>query len=263
MAPEEEYISFYKQFLKLNFVQEKSEFELRKKEFVYHSNRLEGSGLTLIQTIDVIEEHRLRGEASVEDTLMAIDHYRALNQALLFGGNKYPLSSSLLLQIHEVLLKNSFNVDPFYNSWKSKGQELGSFKVADNKIKIGDEYYDTPSFDIVVSSMELLLKIYSESIEILPIKLGKLIQNIYNLHPFFDGNKRMTRLIVAHQLLKNEIPLLVFHEYKNSYNQALINGFSQNSNEEITTLLTKMLNKELYLRISKTKTSKKGFNMIW
>ena len=168
----EECISLYSKFKKLNFVQEKQEFDLRKQEFVYHSNRLEGSGLTLIQTIDVISEHKVKGEASVEETLMAIDHYRALNQALLFGGNKYPLTNSLLLQLHETLLKNTFSIDPFYNSWKSKGQELGGFKVADNKIKIGIDYFDTPSFKVVEKAIINIIHRHTESDEIFPVKLG-------------------------------------------------------------------------------------------
>ena len=97
-------------------------------------NRLEGSNLTIIQTQDFVNKHLSKGEVSVVDSLMAIDNYRALNQALTFGANKYPLTEKILLNLLESLLKNTFELDPAYLTWKDKGQKLGAYKIKTNRI---------------------------------------------------------------------------------------------------------------------------------
>jgi len=254
----------------LDILQSKQEFDANKIEFVHHSNRLEGSALTLIQTKDIIENHKTKGETSIIDGLMAIDHYRALNVALTFGANKYPLSEKIVLTIHESLLKNTFEIDPFYSSWKSKGQVLGNFKVKSNRILYQqggtEKYYDTPSPAESKQQLNDAIVYYNSSTELFIDKLSKLVQNIYNAHAFFDGNKRMTRLIIANQLMANNIPLIAIPYNKGNYNQALINGFVNNDNSFIKNELKIIFNQYLAKSIEKLKNNthkpNKGFGLI-
>jgi len=174
----DEFDDLLKTYHRLNIIQSKDEFDKTKIEFVYHSNRLEGSNLTLFQTEDIINSHHIKGEASFLECLMAIDNYRALNLALTFGVNKYPLTEKMLLNFHQTLLKNSFENDPAYASWKDKGQLLGEFKVGSNRIRRTeggkDVYYPTPT---VIESKENILKsleLYNFSSEHFLEKLSKL-----------------------------------------------------------------------------------------
>jgi len=259
-----------KKYNQLGIIQPKEEFDKAKIEFVYHSNRLEGSNLTIIQTQDIVNTHKASGEISVVDSLMAIDNYRALNLALTFGASKYPLTEKILLNFHENLLKNSFELDPAYRSWKDKGQKLGVYKVKSNRIlhiQNGVEvYYETPtpkeSGEMVFKSLEA----YNTSTVPFLEKLSKLVQNIYNAHAFFDGNKRMTRLLIANQLLANGFPLVVLHNDKNAYNEALIDGFVNQTYEPIMEVLVKAFNQYLSQKIENQKHTKKpkskGFGLI-
>lgn len=259
-----------KQYNELGIIQDKAEFDKAKIEFVYHSNRLEGSNLTIIQTQDILNTHKASGEVSVVDSLMAIDNYRALNQALSFGASKYPLTEKMLLNLHESLLKNSFEIDPAYLSWKEKGQELGAYKIKSNRIlhiENGNEvYYETPtpkeSQEIIVKSLEA----YNDSSAPFLEKLSKLVQNVYNAHAFFDGNKRMTRLLVANQLLANSFPLVVLHNDKNAYNVALIDGYVNQTHQPIMDVLVRAFNQYLSKQIEEQKHSNKpnskGFGLI-
>lgn len=262
--------SLLKQYNELGLIQSKADFDKVKIEFVYHSNRLEGSNLTIIQTQDIVNTHKASGEVSVIDSLMAIDNYRALNQALSFGASKYPLTEKMLLNLHESLLKNSFEVDPAYLSWKEKGQELGAYKIKANRILYVQNnvevYYDTPtskeSQEMILKSLEAFNGSASPFLE----KLSKLVQNVYNAHAFFDGNKRMTRLLIANQLLSNGLPLVVLHNDKNAYNEALIDGFVNQTHQPIMKVLVKAFNQYLAQQIEEQKQSKKpnskGFGLI-
>lgn len=250
-----------KQYRKLEISQSKEEFDQAKIDFVYNSNKLEGSNLTLIQTQEIIQHHAIKGEASIVDSLMAIDHYRALNQALSFGANKYPLTDKMILQLHGSLLKSSFEVDPFYENWKAQGQLPGAYKIKSNRILFQQghkkTYYETPtpedSRKLYVKSIEH----YYGSDEVFLVKLSKLIQNLYNAHAMFDGNKRITRLIMAQQLLANDLPLMVINYNKGIYNEALMNGFINKNHEELLTVLNIIFSQYLSSSIEKHRSAKK------
>ena len=250
----------FNQYKSLNIIPSKQDIEQVKVEYVYHSNRLEGSNLTLTQTIDVIYHHKAKGEVSLEDMVMAIDHYRALNAAISYDV-KYPLSERILLSFHEILLKNTFQIDPTYKSWIENGQELGQFKVKSNRIKTtirgSEELFVTPepnqSKEMIIGS----LSNYQQSNEPFLVKLSKLVQNIYNAHAFFDGNKRITRLIIANQLMVNSYPLLIPHAGQNDYNEALIRGFMSKTHTEILSVIERSFNQQLSAEIEKYKNAKK------
>ena len=249
------------QYRKLDISQTKEEFDQAKIDFVYHSNKLEGSNLTLIQTQEIIQHHAIKGEASVIDSLMAIDHYRALNQALSFGANKYPLSEKMILQLHETLLKSTFEVDPFYENWKAQGQLPGAYKIKSNRILFqqgGKEiYYETPTPE---QGKELVLKSvehYLNSDESFLVKLSKLIQNLYNAHAMFDGNKRITRLVIAQQLLANDLPLMILNYNDGAYNEALMVGFVAKSHKDLLEVLTSNFSQYLSAQIEEYQKAKK------
>ena len=247
----------------------KEEHEQLKIEYVYHSNRLEGSNLTLIQTVDVIKHHKTSGEVSLVDMMMAVDHYRALNAAISFGANKYPISERILLSLHDTLLKNSFQIDPVYQSWIESGQELGQFKVKANRIRTTingtEEYFLTPDPEESRQLINESIEQYGKSGDPFLVKLSKLVQNVYNAHAFFDGNKRMTRLIIANQLTVNGYPLMLPHASQNEYNEALIRGFVDNTHEYILQVIERSFNQQLSAEIEKYNSAKKpnrGFGLI-
>lgn len=264
-----EFEKIYAQYKSLKISISKESYEKIKMEFIYHSNRLEGSNLTLIQTIDVIHRHKAIGEVSVEDMMMAIDHYRAINEALSFGANKYPLTEKILLSLHETLLKNTFQIDPSYKSWIDSGQKLGQYKIKENRILTTingkEEYFVTPPPIKCKEMVKEAIELYTKSKDPFLLKLSKLIQNIYNAHPFFDGNKRMTRLVIANQLIANDYPLLIPHKIQNEYNEALIKGYIENSNIFVLNVLERSFNQQISEEIEKYNQARKpnkGFGLI-
>ena len=264
-----EFKQLFEEYKQLEIGQSKEEFDQIKIEFVYHSTKLEGSDLTLIQTKDVIENHHIKGEASLIDSLMAVDHYRALNLALSFGSNKYPLTEKILLNLHETLLKNTFEIDPFYQSWKNEGQQLGQLKIKSNRIKYtlnnNESYYETPSPEISRNILRSALNNYDPKSGFID-SLSKLVQNIYNAHPFFDGNKRMTRLIVANQSIANGLPLIPIPFNKGKYNKALITGFIEQTHlplkKEIEIIFNQFLAESIEKLKNNSKKPNKGFGLI-
>ena len=251
-------IEKYKSF---NHIDSKETLDKQKIDFVYHSNRLEGSNLTLAQTEDVINYHKTNGEVKLEDMLMAIDHHKALNESIAFGANKYPLSNNLLLQIHTQLLKNTFEISSEYFSWKNKGQKLGELKVSPNRIKITENgketYFQTPSPEESKNFISQAISFHNKSTESFLEKTTKLMQNIYNAHPFFDGNKRMTRLIFANRLIANELPLITPHKDKYVYNDALVQGLKKGSHQDLKNIIEIEIKNHLQKEIQQLENTKK------
>ena len=275
MSEFKEFDQLLKQHKDIDFVKSIEEERALKQQFVHYSNKLEGSNLTLIQTEQIINENKITtsdNAATLVDIMMAHDHYAALNQAISMGMNKYPLNEKILLSIHHTLLKKTFEVAGDYFHVISKGQKLGEFKKTNNKIKHIQgghvEYLVPPDFEIAPKITLRAIADYYNSNEHFIEKLSKLIQSIWSAHPFFDGNKRMTRLIVANQLIANGLPFMLPHSNKNNYNDALLEGFKTKSNKPIKEVLivafSQQLAKdiELYKKIKKNTKPNKGFTMI-
>ena len=91
---------------------------------------------------------------------------------------------------------------------------------------------------------------------------------MYNAHAFFDGNKRMTRLIIANQLFANGFPLMIPHgnQYLD-YNVGLIEGMIAQESVAIERVIETGFNQYLSEEIEKYKSSSnsssdKGFRLI-
>ena len=76
----EEFDDLLKTYCNLDINQSKMVFDQAKIDFVYYSNKLEGSAITLTQTKDVIYNHKSKGETSIIDSIMAIEQYKFYNK---------------------------------------------------------------------------------------------------------------------------------------------------------------------------------------
>ncbi len=79
-----------------------------------------------------------------------------------------------------------------------------------------------PSFLEIPEKMKKLVEWYNSS-SLNPIeKAARIHYELYFIHPFLDGNKRMSRLLFNKALLENDFPLLNISEKKEDYFRALI-----------------------------------------
>lgn len=160
-------------------------------EMTYHSNAIEGSRMSRKETEMVFEGKRIRGKELFE-ILEVVNHKNALQFLLDSIKLNFKIDESYILKLHEIVMYN------FNNKLPGK-YRTGHVNLTNTDIKL-------PSAQEVPLRMGHLIKDinnYGKD------PLGKIASDHYEfeaIHPFFDGNGRVGRLIMITQLLSKGFP---------------------------------------------------------
>ncbi len=174
-------------------------------DFVYHSNRIEGSQLTRGETALVMRGITIGGKdlqtalAGKEpaDYYAARNHPEAIDIVKEISFNKtYKITTNDILHIHKVAMKDIISTNGEYRhaQWQPAGAG-----------------FTAPPFHEVPKYMKELVDMINENPdELRPIELAT--QAHYDLswiHPFEDGNGRIARLLLNLILVRNGYPFAV------------------------------------------------------
>lgn len=166
----------------------REEFILR---MTFHSNAIEGNRLTMQETAMVIEGKLARGKEMFE-MMEVVNHKNAVLHLLDVIKPGFKIDEAYVLKLHEIVLYN-FNQ-------KLPGRYRTGFINLTNTEKV------VPNAQMVPLKMRQLLKNinhYGDD------RIGKVARDHYefeSIHPFFDGNGRVGRLLMATQLLSQGLP---------------------------------------------------------
>jgi len=174
--------------------EELNPFDKKVFEFLAGSAQLEGSTVSIGETVDLILKS-IYPDKSAEDIQMV----KNLNAALtyVFENVGEELTLEHLKEINKICL---FSLH--------KG--AGMFKKTQNKI-LGNPDFKTTLPSQVVSELEKFCDVFNkiktreECLE----KLGFIHNQHQRIHPFVDGNSRTTRLLVNWLLMKHGFPILI------------------------------------------------------
>lgn len=160
-------------------------------EYTYESNRIEGNTLTLRETDLVINKGLTVGGKSMREHLEAINHYEAALFLRELAQTQRPLSESLVLQLHSLILRG---IDR---------DNAGRYRQV--PVMIAGSRHIPPQPWQVPSLMERCLAWHdSERNRIHPVTLAaEMHERIATIHPFIDGNGRTARLIMNLTLLRH------------------------------------------------------------
>ncbi len=189
---------------------------------VHHSNSIEGSTLTLQETILLLDEHLTPSNKPVQDTLMALDHLTALKYTTKLAADKKPLTIKELQHISSLLMKNTGSkVSAIAGEFDSSKGEFRKVTVRAGERTFMD-YKKVPEH-----TLKLLNYINSQidktkSFE----KVNELAfdahYQLVSIHPFSDGNGRISRLLMNYIQAYHKYPLtIVYKENKQSYYNSL------------------------------------------
>lgn len=179
--------------------------ERMQVDFVYNSNKIEGSTLSRGETELVLRgitigrksiPDALRGK-DLGDILVAQNHARAIDLIKKIAFDRlYKVTESDIKQIHGTVMKGVV-------------ASAGQYRNHDIEVK-GAGFTPPPFYDIAKHMEELLNTLNNNPDELRPIELAAQIHYDFAwIHPFEDGNGRMSRLLLNLILVRNGYPFVV------------------------------------------------------
>ncbi len=202
-------------------------------EFNYNSNHLEGNTLTYSETDLLL----FFDDASGEHTLREYEEMKGSDVAYLlmkeWATDKTDyLTEQKIKNLNEILLVRPFWKDAITPSGQATRREIkiGNYKEFPNSVRLpnGEMFNYTSPTDTHIQMGELIqwYREEEEKKELHPIALAALLHYKFVLiHPFDDGNGRVSRLLMNYVLIKNELPPVVIKsankkEYLSALNKA-------------------------------------------
>ncbi len=183
---------------------EKAEFMIK---FTYNTQRIEGSALTLKETADLLEEGITPKARPLSDVKEAEAHKNLFYEMLKY---KKDLSLQIVLYWHKKLLE------------QTKHDIAG--KIRSYQVAIARSKFVPPS----PIEVDLLLREFFDGYtknksKIHPVELAALAHlKFVTIHPFGDGNGRISRLMMNFVLHKYKYPMLdISYANRASYYNAL------------------------------------------
>lgn len=174
-------------------------------DFAYNSNHIEGTKLTHEQTRLIFDTKAVSGDCIiVDDVIETSNHFRCFDFIL----NTYndALSEEYIKTVHRILKNGLYQQDSDYSA--------GEYKKFANII--GD--IETSSPESVSNDIKDLLHMYNSKINIDLLDIAIFHADFEKIHPFYDGNGRVGRLLILKECLKNDIvPFFVNDQEKIFY----------------------------------------------
>lgn len=182
----------------------------------YHSNAIEGNRLSYGETVAFLMEGITAKGKPLKDHLDIRGHNEAINFLLSIVKETRPISEADIRNLHQMILVEPYDVKAQTTDGlpTTKRITLGEYKVLPNHVKTATgetHYYATP--EETPSKMQELMEWYnvaSKNKDIHPVVLAALFHHKFvAIHPFDDGNGRLSRILMNLILMQKGFPPVV------------------------------------------------------
>ena len=178
-------------------------------DFAYNSNHIEGSRLSHEQTRYIFETQSIDGTAFVNDIFEAPNHFRCFDFILDTIDEK--LSENYIKKIHYILksgLAENNNSEIVIGDYKKYANTVGGIETVEPKR--------------VSEKMNILIQKYADKKSSDLFDIAEFHMEFEKIHPFYDGNGRVGRLLILKMCLENSIvPFFIDERNKIFYYKGL------------------------------------------
>ncbi|MFH1095749.1 MAG: Fic family protein [Candidatus Micrarchaeota archaeon] len=207
----------------------------RKIEFTSASTQLEGNTFTLEQSKDLIlhdtvpHDKKLREANEVRNYYAAVDHLLRLRDE--------PISTALIMDLHRIAI---------FNLGVKEGARSPNVSIA------GNPFYKMSRFQDIYPQLEALCaKINDFTAKKRSVKeaveFATFVHNEFqHIHPFEDGNSRVTRLLWNHVLLKSGFPLINIYSNAREEYLSLTKMARHRDDGKLNAFLVRVIQDNLY-----------------
>lgn len=182
--------------------------EILKYDFIYHSNKIEGSTFTTEALQMLMEKNIVTGTHSLDDVQETVNSFYTFD--LVIDSLDIPLTLDMIKEWHSSLMYRTRLYDMGL---------AGVFKKYPNKILGAD--FETANPWEVEDRLNKIIDKYNNLKKVTIEDIARFHLEFEKIHPFQDGNGRIGRFIFLKQLLENKLPLKYMNgetsqEYKNA-----------------------------------------------
>jgi Fic family protein len=162
-------------------------------EWIYNSNALEGSTITLHETKLILETGLTIGGKSLREHFEVINHRDAIEYVESLVNSSEPLSAFHARQIHKLVL--------------TRIDDDSAGRYCQTQVRIAGAAHTPPESWLVPQEMEEWANWLEENQALHPAELAALAHHrLVAIHPFVDGNGRMARLVMNLLLMRQGYP---------------------------------------------------------
>ena len=182
-----------------------------RAKYTYHTNAIEGNTLTESETRSFIETGMTISGRPLRDFTEAKNIPHALDMLIDMAGETKPtLKTSDILDLHRLVVSGIEEANPGY--------------FRRGFVRIGTStYIPPPAYEIEPMINEMIEYVNKNPDKLTPLEMAfKLHLWFVSIHPFDDGNGRVSRLLAGLILMKHKLPPpIIKKEHKSKYLKVL------------------------------------------
>ena len=186
----------HQQYIRLAKGRGRALYEIAMSELpdmVYNSNAIENSTLTLQDTEAIIIHDKIVKDHEIREIYEAKNLARVTTELLKNPSER--MSVGLILSLHSLLMNGI------------RDDIAGRFRYGDEWVRVGTHLGANPTFVSGLIS-ELVASYYDDDSYFLD-KIAHFHAEFETIHPFLDGNGRMGRVLINHQLVQAGYPPII------------------------------------------------------
>lgn len=162
-------------------------------EWIYNSNAIEGSTITLRETKLILETGLTIGGKSLREHFEVINHRDAIEYVEVLANSSEPLTPFHVRQIHKLVL--------------TRIDDDSAGKYRQTQVRIAGAEHTPPESWLVPQQMDEWGQWLTENQGLHPAELAALAHHrLVAIHPFVDGNGRTARLVMNLLLMRQGYP---------------------------------------------------------
>jgi len=217
--------------------------EVEISEIVYNSNAIENSTLTLRETEKILMEMEISRNVSLREVFEAKNLARVIDYTKKNLENA-EITEEIILLLHKMLITS---IDD---------NIAGRFREKGEYVRVGT--YIAPAPEHVKPMIkELLFEYSSNLIQYFIDKVAKFHLEFEGIHPFCDGNGRIGRVLLNHQLRCFGFPIVIIRNKEKKEYYKSFRDYRENKNyKTLGKIIFLALTESLHKRITYLKGEK-------